>query len=125
MRTKPLCPTIPATIIPKETTMQYKTIILELLRQYPEIHEPLRKKRMLLPALESYANELKTSHEAWKERLALAKPGSDPSQLASEALEMAMADMQNRLHCESVPSESEPLSLDEAMAYIRNHTPPA
>jgi hypothetical protein len=105
--------------------MQYKTIALELLRQCPEIHEPLRKQRTLLPALESYANDLKASHEAWKDRLAQAKPGSDPSQVASEALELAIKDMQNRLLCESAPNENGPLSLDEAMDYIRNHTPTA
>ena len=49
--------------------MQYKTIILELLQQRPEIHEQLRKDRKLLPAMEFYARELKTSHEAWKETL--------------------------------------------------------
>ena len=122
-KTKPLCSTIPLTIMQMETNMQYKTITLELLLQYPEIHEPLRKKRMLLPALESYASDLKTSHETWKERLAETKPGSDPSQLASEALELALADMETRLRSESAPRESEALSLDDAMTYIRQHTP--
>jgi hypothetical protein len=62
-----------------ETTMQYKTIILELLQQRPEMHEQLRKERKLLPALELYAKELKASHESWKEVLSQAKPGSDRS----------------------------------------------
>ena len=41
--------------------MQYKTIVLELLQQRPQMHEQLRKDRKLLPALEFYAKELKAS----------------------------------------------------------------
>jgi hypothetical protein len=108
-----------------ETHMQYKTIILELLQQRPEMHEQLRKERKLLPALELYARELKTSHEAWKEVLAQAKPGSDQSQIASEALEMALKEMEDRLPAGSLPDNSEPLSLDRAMAFVRRHTPRA
>ena len=39
--------------------MQYKTIVLELLQQRPEIHDQLRSQRMLLPTMEHYASELK------------------------------------------------------------------
>ena len=102
--------------------MQYKTIVLELLQQRPEMHEQLRKDRKLLPALEFYAKELKTSHEAWKETLTQTKPGSDPSQIASEAMEMALKELEDRLPSASHPDNNEPLSLDAAMAFIRNHT---
>ncbi len=105
--------------------MQYKTIVLELLQQRPEIHDQLRKDRMLLPTLQRYASELKISHETWKDRLDRAKPGSDPSQLASEALEMAVRDTENRLLSELTPSENGPLSLDESITVIRRHTSPA
>jgi len=47
--------------------MQYKTIILQLLQQRPQMHEQLRQERKLLPTLEIYAKELKASHEDWKE----------------------------------------------------------
>ena len=57
--------------------MQYKTIILELLKERTELHEQLRLTRRLLPTLETWAHELKTSHEAWKEHLNQARPGSD------------------------------------------------
>ena len=76
----------------------------------------------LLPTLETYAKELKTSHEAWKETLSQAKPGSDPSQIASEAMEMALKELEDRLPSASPQDESEALSLDEAMAFIRRHT---
>ena len=97
--------------------MQYKTIILELLQERPEMHEQLRKNRKLLPAMEFFAHELKTSHETWNETLSELRPESDQSQIASEAMEMALKDMEDRL-----PSGSPGLSLDGAMAFIRNHT---
>jgi hypothetical protein len=102
--------------------MQYKTIILELLEQRPEIYDQLRKQRKLLSTVEMYARESKTSHEAWKETRDQARPGSDQSQIAFEALEMALKDLEERLPSASHPNDNEPLSLDAAMAFIRNHT---
>ena len=104
--------------------MQYKTIILELLQQRPEIHDELRSNRMLLPTLERYASALKASHEAWKDLLSEAKPNSDASQIASEALEIALKELEDRLSSGSPPDDNEPLSLEAAMAFIRR-TPPA
>jgi len=105
-----------------ETTMQYKTIILELLHQRPQVHEQLRKDRKLLSTMERYARELKTSQEAWKQVLNQAKPGSDQSQIASEALEIALKGLEDRLPSASETGEEEELSLDKAMAYLLNHT---
>jgi hypothetical protein len=105
----------------KEILMQYKTIVLELLQQRTELHEQLRITRRLLPTLEKYAKELKTSHEAWKETLLQAKPGSDPIQIRSEALEMAIKELEDRLASASHPNEKE--TLDQAMAHLRSHTP--
>jgi hypothetical protein len=105
-----------------ETTMQYKTIILELLQQRPLMLEELRKERKVLATLEQYAQELKTSHETWQEQLATQKPASHPSQIASEALEMALQELEERLPTESLQDETETLSLDEAMATIRRPT---
>ena len=58
--------------------MQYKTIVLELLQQRPEMHDQLRRNRMLLPTLELYASELKTSHEAWKDTPLPGEAGQRP-----------------------------------------------
>jgi chromosome segregation ATPase len=102
--------------------MLYKTIILELLQQRTVLHEQLRRERKLLTTLERYAKELKASHEAWKERLAQARPTSDPSQVSSEAFEMALQELVDRLPPASPADEEETLSLDQAMAYLRNHT---
>ena len=100
--------------------MQYMTMALELLRQRTELHEHLRATRNLLPTLERCASELKASHEAWKETLSEAKPGSDPIQIASEAMEMAIQELEGRLRHAS--QTQDPLSLDQAMAYIRSHS---
>lgn len=103
--------------------MQYKTIIHELLQQRPQMHEQLRKDRKLLTMLEFYARELKTSHERWMELLGQMRPGSDPIQVSSEALELALKEMEDRLAAESVQSASETLFLDAAMLFLRRPTP--
>ena len=102
--------------------MQYKTIVLELLEQRQELHEQLRLTRRLLPTLQTCAEELKASHEAWMEMLSQAKPGSDRSQIASEALEMALQELKDRLPSASLLNEQEALSLDQAMAYVQSHS---
>ncbi len=104
--------------------MQYKTIILQFLeQQQPELHSQLRKTRTLLPTLERYASELKTSHETLMDMLSKAKPGSAETQIRSEALEMALEALENRLSFGSHEKESDTLSLDGAMASIRRPPP--
>jgi len=102
--------------------MQYKTIVLELLQQRPQMHSQLRKERKLLPTVETYARELKTSHEAWTQILSEAKPGSDQTQIVSETLEMALGDIKEHLATASPQSESKRLTLDGAMAFVRRPT---
>ena len=104
--------------------MKYKTMIRELLRQRPEMYNHLRSSRTLLPTLDRLAKELKVSHKAWMDRLAKTKPGSDPSQIAAEALEMALPQL--GLSSEPPPTDGdEPPSLDAAMAFVRRYTPTA
>ena len=102
--------------------MHYKTIIHELLQQRPQMHEQLRKERKLLPALEMYAHELKTSHEAWQQMLLGLRPGSDRTQIASEAFELALKEMEDRLPTASSQDGSEPQFLDAAMLFLRRRT---
>ena len=102
--------------------MQYKTIVLELLRDRTELHEQLRLTRRLLPTLETCARELKASHESWKESLSHSNPGSEPSQIASEALELALKELEDRLPSLSPQDDQEPLSLDKAMAFVSSRT---
>lgn len=105
--------------------MLYKTIALELIREDPARYEQLRSSKRLLPAMDAYAIELKDSHEAWKEQLARVRPGSDPRQIASEAMELAIEQLRGHLPCGSPRDEAEPMALDAAMSIIRKASLPA
>lgn len=105
--------------------MHYKTIVLRLLKQRPRLRKQLRQSRQLLPTMERYAGQLKESHEAWKDRLLLAKPQSDKSQIAAEAMELALKDLEDCLPSKSNQDDSDALSLDPAMKSISGHTPQA
>jgi hypothetical protein len=105
--------------------MQYKTITLELIRERPELYERLRSSKRLLPSMDAYAIDLKARHEAWKLAIARKRPGSDPSQVASEALELAIEDLRAHLPFESPRDEAEPISPNAATESLRRHTPPA
>src|SRR5258708_709096 len=100
-----------------ENPMQYKTIVLELLKERTELHEQLRKERKLLSTMELYAKELRTSHLAWKQLLTQMRPGSDPSQITSEALEIALKELEDRLPSVSPPDGDQALFLDAAMMF--------
>lgn len=104
--------------------MQYKTMVLELLQQQSELHEQPRHNRQLLPTMERLAQQLKDSHESWKGKLSQAKPGSDVSQIASEALELALHELTEYLSNESPVDTEQALSLDAAMAQLNRPTPP-
>lgn len=98
--------------------MQYKTIVLEMLKERTKLHEQLRQARRLLPAMEAYAKELKASHQSWMETLSAARPGSDPSQISSEAMEMALKELEDRLPPVSPQDESGLPTLEQATAYL-------
>lgn len=102
--------------------MQYKTIVLELLKERKDLHEQLRLTRRLLPTMETCARELKARHEYWKETLATASPESDPSQISSEAMEMALSELEHRLPSVHPQEDGQPLSLDQAMAFLQSHS---
>jgi hypothetical protein len=105
--------------------MQYKTIVLQYIRQRPSLHNQLKSSRTLLATVDNYAKYLKINHEAWKKELIQTYPQSDPNLITSMALEIALKEWTNSLPPDESSSENEPLSLDGAMAYIRRHTPPA
>lgn len=104
--------------------MHYKTIIMELINDQPELALQLRGKKQMLATIDTYAMELKNRHEAWKKQLSRTRPGSHFSQIASEALELAIEEIRDRLASASVKEEAEALSLEAAMGYIRRHSQP-
>ena len=105
--------------------MLYKTIVMELLQDRPQIYDQLLKNRTLLQTLESYASELRDRHLAWKELLSQARPGSNPTLITSEALELAIEELMKDSPCSQPQNDDEPLSLDGAMTFIRLHSNPA
>ncbi len=102
--------------------MQYKTIVLQLLKDNSQIYDQLLRQKQVSAVMEHYAQELRTLHLAWKETLTQAIPNSDSSQIASEAMERALKDLQDHLPLGTPLDDQEPLSLDQAMAFIRRHT---
>jgi hypothetical protein len=104
--------------------MHYKTIVLELIQERQELHRKLCGSGTLLPTLESYARMLKSRHQYWKDTLHETDLAQHPHQVSSAALTLAVDDLQEILSADSPQVEDgwEP-SLDEAMAYIRRHTP--
>jgi hypothetical protein len=108
-----------------EMPMLYKTICLQLLQDRPQLYDQLCRQRQALPTLNHLAIELKTRHEAWMAQLTQASPGSDQSQIASEALEIALKELEASLPDSSPPDANENLSLDDAMAFLLRLSPPA
>ena len=104
--------------------MQYKTVVLELLQQKPEIRDELSRQRMLLRTVNAYAAALKARHTAWMDVLRAARPREGESQIASAALEIALQELTDRPPFAPPPDELDPPSLDGAMAFVRRHTPP-
>jgi hypothetical protein len=76
----------------KEGKMLYKTIVLHLLEDRPQMYQQLRKSRTLLATLNRLAEELKASHEA------LMNLGNQPN----EAAELAIKEL-----VDSLPPASE------------------
>jgi hypothetical protein len=70
--------------------MQYKTIVLALLQENPTRYRLLQAQRKLMPTLTRTARTLKERHAYWIETLSKEQLGSDPRQLSSEALEIAV-----------------------------------
>ena len=105
--------------------MQYKTIVLGLLVQQPQLHVQLKKQHKLLSTMEGYAMELRDKHEAWKAQLSQIRPPGTPSQIASEAMEIALEDLQKQLLYEFPPEDETRFRWSAAMTFLRRHTPPA
>ncbi|HVX12070.1 MAG TPA: hypothetical protein VHC22_12890 [Pirellulales bacterium] len=100
----------------------YKTIALELLKDRPALHERLRVSGTLLATIEQLALAFRACHLNRMKALAATRPGSDQAQLSSEALELALQELQDSLPPESLPSD-ETFSLDQAMTFLQRHMP--
>jgi hypothetical protein len=108
-----------------EAHMSYMTLILEILKQRPQLQDQLRKNRKLLPMMEQYARELKESHLAWMKLLSRLRSGGEKDQISSEALELALKELAHRLPTECHPSKGTVVVLDATVLFSRHHTPHA
>ena len=88
--------------------MQYKNMVLELLEQRPQILGQLKASRTLLSTVERLAEGLKSSHDEWKNHLRQANPGSSPEQIADEALELSLQELESVLSSVSLEDEEVP-----------------
>ena len=86
--------------------MQYKTLTLELLKSQPALYRRLRTTRRLMDAMETHALDLKVSHLEWIDRLTQDRPEFDPQSRKSQALELALEELTQRLVREDSQSES-------------------
>ena len=101
--------------------MQYKTIVLELLRQNKPLHEQLRRSDTLLETMTEQARQLRARHHQWMALLAEATPGSEPDQFKTTAFELALHEWEIFLkESDLLPEPPEPLNLDDAMAFLRS-----
>ena len=103
--------------------MQYKTIAMELIEQRPQMHEKLKRERKLLSTMETIARELKASHEEISRDLASEQPQMEASLISSQAMEMAISELTDRLPPENFKGENpkgeeDELSLDQIMATL-------
>ncbi|HVX56726.1 MAG TPA: hypothetical protein VHA37_03260 [Candidatus Saccharimonadales bacterium] len=103
----------------------YKTIVLELLQDRPMLHEQLRANGTLVESMEQLAVAFRACHLQRMKELEAAMPGSDPSQLSSEAMELALSELEASLPPVSRESDDgmETLSLDQAILFLQRHMP--
>jgi hypothetical protein len=99
--------------------MHYKTIVLELLESPPALYEQLRASGSLLSTMNKLASLLRDLHLQTLEELQQAQPSESQAALSSEAMELAVHQLQQSL----LPAEpnSETFSLDQAMLYLKHH----
>ena len=84
--------------------MLYKTIILQMLEDRPAIYNRLKAERKSLATIEALASELKANQRVILADLKQANPRMDEQQLASQAMEMALADLESALDANTSPS---------------------
>lgn len=101
--------------------MQYKTIILELIRQNQPLHDRLKAERTLLPTMEDLATGLKMRHEQCLEEFRQARPNQAEISLRSQAFEIAVKEFEEALQSDSQADEARAPSLAGAMEFIRRH----
>ena len=108
-----------------EFPMQYKTIVLQLLEQRPNYYTQLTSQRKALETLNTLAQELKDNHEMLQTEFLESNPAISLELIASQALELAVQNLERNLPCEPPLEGDDQISLDLVMNSVRRHLPPA
>lgn len=95
-----------------------KTVMLGMLEARPTLHEQLRRRRLLLAAIEAGAAALTIRHAAASRALATRWPASDPAQLGTEALEIVLQEMAEALP-DALPPSVAGLPAEQVMGYFQ------
>ena len=77
--------------------MQYKTIILELIRQNEPLHDRLRSNRSLLASADWLAAQLKADHETYLNEITMQEPTASRPAVTQQAFEMAIKEVEEQL----------------------------
>jgi hypothetical protein len=77
--------------------MKYKTIILELLEQNPDLYRRLKRNRQVRQTMDRLAVDLQRRHLELRSYLQQSQPGAGSSELSSQAMEMAIAELREQL----------------------------
>lgn len=100
--------------------MLYKSITLSLLEERSDLYQQLQSQRKLMEMLDLYSGQLKASHERWTTCLWNLRPGSDETQLKSEAMELAISELEA-----SLPPASPSPDRDHSSPESVTASPPA
>lgn len=103
--------------------MQYQTIVLGILQDRPLLQNELVANNSLSSTTEKLATQLRDNHLLILGQLQQAEPNQSPIQLSSEAMEIAVNQLLELLTDNQETDTSETLSLDGAMAFLKQHTP--
>lgn len=101
--------------------MNYKTVTLELLQDQPQLHDLLKRDRLLLAALEACSTDLRTRHLTLVRQLSQSRPEASPEQTSLEAYEIAVHELYQRIGAAARPDE--PIPADQLIDFLRLHTP--
>jgi hypothetical protein len=77
--------------------MQYKTIVLELINQYPKLKSHLESNRSLLSTVEQRGHQLRESHLTILAELQSRQPKPSHDLLRQQAGEIAISQLQDEL----------------------------
>lgn len=101
--------------------MLYKTIILQLLEDRPQIYNQLKAERKSLATIEALALQLKAEQQAVLADLKQACPEVDQTQLASQSLELALAELVAELDRSLHPEPDKDSSSEQTKGFTLDH----